>query len=132
MDRLDYVIRSSPVVLHPDRYAYLAVDELPVGGEHLMVYANGVDRTVVTREALVPDVPHLASESWFRLLECETSTPFETPGLLARITGAVASAGLNVLILSTFSRDCALVRDHDLDAALDALRAAGFEIRTPG
>ena len=131
MSLLDHVIRTSPVILHPDRYAYLAVDELPVGGDHLMVYANGTDRTVVTREELVPSVPHVARESWFRLLECQTSTPFETPGFLARITDAIASAGLNVLILSTFSRDCALVREQDLDTALDALRAIGFEIRTP-
>jgi len=132
MSSLDDIIRSSPVIVHPDRYAYLAVDQLPAGGDHLMVYAHGGDRTVVTREELVPSVPHVACESWFRLLECLTSTPFESPGFLARITDAIASAGLNVLIVSTFSRDCALVRQQDLDTALDALRAIGFEIRMAG
>jgi len=129
MTNLEHVIRNSPVVLHPDRYAYLRASNAPPAGEHFFVCADEHETTVVTRESLVEEVPHDAIEAWYRLLEFQISVPFEAPGFLAAISSALAEAGLNILIVSTFGRDYVLLRDADIELGLHVIKQLGFSVR---
>ena len=129
MPNLEEVIRSSPVVLHADRYAYLRASAAPPVGEHFFVCADEHEITVVTREALVDRVPHDAIEARYRLLEFQISVPFQAPGFLATISSALADAGMNVLIVSTFGRDYVLLREADVKLGLQAIKQLGFTVR---
>jgi hypothetical protein len=121
------VIRASPLVVSADRYAYLRGTTRPTSS-HFLVAEDGDEVTVVTTEASVAQVPHESFEGWFRLVEIRVSVPFKAVGFLATIARAIADRGLNVLVVSTFSKDYVLVRDESADAALDALRALGFPV----
>ena len=74
---------------------------------------------------LAPQI--LEQQLWFRLLEFKMSTPFETPGFLAAIASKLASRQLNILLVSTFSKDWLLLREEDLETGLSSLQELGFQ-----
>ena len=70
------------------------------------------------------------STQWWKLLEIQVSMPFIATGFLAKVTSTVATKDLNILIVSTYSKDYALVREDNIATATQALRDIGFPIRT--
>lgn len=126
--QLEQVIKSSTVVVRPGRYAYLKCDEPPMGS-HFLVAQDEDEVTVVTEERQVIDVPYSETTQWFKLLEIKVSMPFVATGFLAKVTSTIAEEGLNVLIVSTYSKDYALVREETADTAIEALRDVGFPVQ---
>jgi hypothetical protein len=53
---------------------------------------------------------------------------FDVVGVLARLSGALAAAGVPLLACSTFDTDYLLVHAPDRDRAADALRRAGIAV----
>ena len=50
-------------------------------------------------------------------------------GVIASLTGTLAAADISVFVVSTFDTDYLLVKDGDLDAAVESLGEAGHAIR---
>ena len=126
---LQETIKQSPFVLYPLRYAVLQVAECPNPQPHFLVTHEAEEISVITTEdkleMLTPQI--LKQQCWFRLLEFKMSTPFETPGFLAEIASKLASRQLNILIVSTFSKDWLLLREEDLETGLSSLQELGFQ-----
>ena len=68
------------------------------------------------------------AERGWRLFRIEGPIPFETVGVAAGITTALAGAGISLFLISTFDTDYVMVKAEMLAAALGALRAAGFVV----
>jgi hypothetical protein len=83
--------------------------------------------SVVCDEAAVPAAMPLVERGW-RALRVAGTLDFALAGILARLAAPLAEAGISIFALSTFDTDYLLVRASDLDAAIDALRAAGHEV----
>jgi hypothetical protein len=49
-------------------------------------------------------------------------------GVMASLVNPLANAGISVFAVSTFDTDYLLVKEHDFEKALAALRAAGHRI----
>tara|TARA_B100001245_G_C22857479_1_gene412244 strand:- start:1024 stop:1422 length:399 start_codon:yes stop_codon:yes gene_type:complete len=126
---LQQVIESSDITVHPGRYAYLKCQTVPPGN-HFMVTQDPDEVTVISKEIDIPDTPHIESTQWWKLLEIRVSMPFTATGFLAKITSTVATKDLNILIVSTYSKDYVLVREDNVAIATQALRDIGFPIRT--
>ena len=126
---LRQTINSSPYVLHPQRYTVLQVQECSNLQTHFLVTHEAEEVTVITtekqRSLLQSDI--LREQAWFHLIEFKMSTPFETPGFLAAIASQLASHHLNILLVSTFSKDWLLLREEDLEAGLSSLCELGFQ-----
>ena len=126
---LQETIKQSPFVLYPLRYAVLQVAECPNPQRHFLVTHEAEEISVITTEdkleMLTPQI--LKQQYWFRLLEFKMSTPFETPGFLAVIASKLASRQLNILLVSTFSKDWLLLREEDLETGLSSLQELGFQ-----
>ena len=122
-------INSSPFVLHPQRYTVLQVQECSNPQPHFLVTHEAQEVTVITTEKqrglLQSDI--LQEQAWFQLIEFKMSTPFETPGFLAAIASKLASRHLNILLVSTFSKDWLLLKEEDLEAGLSGLHELGFQ-----
>ena len=131
---LDEVIRSSEVIVRSGRYAYLKAGPPADRGEpvelgaHFLVARDADEITVVTEEANLGALDLADAVKWFRLIEIRVSQPFAAPGFIARVTRAIADRGLNVLAVSTFSKDYFLVREESTDTAVAALRDVGFPV----
>ena len=124
---LDEVIRSSRAVVRKGRFAYLKAREVG-SGDHFLVARDEDEVTVVTEEANVGDLAYDSDVKWFSLIEIRVSLPFVAKGFLAAVTGAIAGKDLNVLVVSTFSKDYLLVREESLQTAVGALEELGFPV----
>lgn len=82
--------------------------------------------SVVCRASGVPEGIR-AARNW-RLLALRGPFAFDQIGIAAEFTARLAAAAVSVFVISTFDTDLVLVQSHDLERALDALRAAGHEV----
>ncbi len=121
-------IKASQIIVKPGRYAYLKADSLVETKGHFLVSQDQDEITVVTKEENLGTVEHSDEVKWFKLCEVKVSKPFLVKGFIAAITGAIANADLNVLVVSTFSKDYILVREETAPKAINALEVLGFAV----
>ena len=126
--KLEEVVRTSQVIVHGGRYAYLkAKTKQP--GDHFLVAQDKDEVTIVTEESNLGNIDYDKAEKWFKLIEIQVSAPFVATGFLAKVTGTIAHKNLNLLVVSTFSKDYILVREEEHEVALQALSEAGFPLK---
>ena len=129
---LNEVIKSSKVVVHKGRYAYLTAQETSAAlitiNNHFLFSKDQDEITVVTEEKNVPKVQFDKEVKWFKLIEIKVSLPFVAKGFLAKVTKTIADKDLNVLVVSTFSKDYILVREETYLIAVEALKEVGFPV----
>ena len=92
----------------------------------LSVTRTAEEVSVVCLESRVP--PGTRAELGFRALKVEGPLDFSLTGILANLSGALASAKISLFALSTFDTDYLLVRQISLEAAMAALRRVGHQI----
>jgi uncharacterized protein len=66
-------------------------------------------------------------EGW-RLLTVRGPLEFTLTGIMASLAGSLAAAGVPLFAVSTFDTDHILVKQSDVDRAVQALREAGHEV----
>ena len=66
----------------------------------------------------------------YRALRVRGTLPPDLVGILLSIAEPLARAGLAIFAISTYDTDYVLVKARDLSAALEALRAAGHDVRS--
>jgi hypothetical protein len=83
--------------------------------------------SIVCAEEVVPE--GLKCERGWRCLRVAGTLDFSVVGVLAALVVPAAEAGVSIFAVSTFDTDYLLVKEKDLSAALEALRAAGHVLR---
>jgi hypothetical protein len=126
VESLQDIIARSPVRVQPGRYSVARCASAPAG-EFFMVSRDADEVTVIAEEGRLPSEV-LEVQGGYRLIELAIATPFEGVGFLAAASRAVAGAGLNVLIVSTYSKDYLLLKEESVAEGLAALAAAGFPV----
>jgi hypothetical protein len=66
----------------------------------------------------------------YRALRVRGTLPPDLVGILVSIAEPLARAGLSIFAISTYDTDYVLVKARDLPAAVEALRAAGHDVRS--
>jgi|SRR3989339_722070 len=125
---LTEVIKASPVIVHPGRYAYLKSQDKQLK-DHFLICQDADEITIVTEEKNLNKTQYEKAVKWFKLLEFRVSLPFQAPGFLAKIAQTIANQKMNILLVSTFSKDYALIREEDFSVAVKALSEIGFSIQ---
>ncbi len=122
------VIKNSSFEFVPGTFVYLKCNEPPKGGKHFAVMQDELETTVVTekKNAARLRFKEKNKDEW-KLIRLNVSIPFYCPGFLATASAAIADQGMNVLIVSTYSKDYLLVRADLTGKARKALLGAGFE-----
>ena len=68
-----------------------------------------------------------AREDGWRGFRIEGILDFSRTGILARISGILAEAGIGIFAVSTYNTDYVLVKKENMRRAMAALAAAGYE-----
>jgi hypothetical protein len=94
---------------------------------HLMITRDTYEMTVVTKEEHLGDVDVLDinADRWL-LLAVDCANPFYCVGFIARISAVLSAAGMDILVVSTFSCDWVFVKEDDGPRAATLLLAEGF------
>ena len=108
-------------------YAWASVREVRDGGRHFMVSRDEKEITVVTAPENLEtlDVIDVNRDRWV-LITIDCANPFYCVGFIAKLAGNLSAAGIDILAVSTFSRDCMFVKEEDGRRAAEVLREAGL------
>ena len=108
-------------------YVYVRAGEVRHPEQHLLVARDELETTVVTEVELLRHVEVLErnADRW-QLLAIDIAKAFYCVGFLAKISAVLGEAGLDILVVSTFSRDWILVKEEDGPRAAALLEGMGF------
>lgn len=108
-------------------YRFVSARSVGHPEKHLMITRDTYEMTVVTKEEDLVDVDVLDmnADRWL-LLAIDCANPFYCVGFLAKISAALSGAGMDILVVSTFSCDWVFVKEDDGPRAAAQLRAEGF------
>jgi hypothetical protein len=98
-------------------------------GDFFSVTRTPEELSIVCQESIVPE--GVRAEKGWRVLRVVGTFEFSTVGILASLTTPLAEAGIGLFALSTFDTDYLLVKEHDLDRAVGALRAYSHVVHGP-
>ena len=87
---------------------------------------TGRELSIVCDEGSAPEGGRC--EAGWVAFELEGPIPFETTGVLARLAGAIAGAGIGLFAVSTFDTDYVLVKAERARDAARALAGAGYQV----
>jgi len=124
-------MKSLTLALLPDR---LAVCRLPpdaplpaeTGGSLWSVTRTRGELSLVLAEDAVRD--GWKAERGWRGLEVKGPLDFSLTGILASLATPLAEARVSLFAVSTYDTDYVLVREADLERAIEALRGAGHTV----
>ncbi|MFH0856497.1 MAG: ACT domain-containing protein [bacterium] len=127
-DQLKKIIRESSFKIEDGRYVYAKVSEFPEAGKHFMVTKDDEEITVVTREENLGGLMLIeTNKEFYRLISLDVSVPFYAVGFLAAVSNEIAKEGINILIVSTYSKDYFLIRDDKIEEVELILKKLGFK-----
>lgn len=125
---IEEILRKSTFIIHQGAYVYAKAKSRPERGRHFMVSEDDSEITVVTKEENLRFVEIIErNKETYALIALNPSKPFYSVGFLAAVANAIAKQKMNILLLSTYSKDYVLVRVQDLNAARDALLKIGLK-----
>ncbi len=121
------VIRDSDFYLEPEVFYFVDAESVGKPNLHRLICRDDKEITVVTTQSGLADLVIKAqnNEQW-RLLVINCANPFYCVGFLKSIAGAMTTAGLDILLVSTFSRDYVFVKNQQTEQAVAVLLDIGF------
>jgi hypothetical protein len=120
------------LVLHPRRCSVCRLvpsapwPTAPPGASLYSATITADELSVVCLEGDEP--PGAQVEGGWRALAVVGPLEFSQVGIISSITVPLAAAGIGVFVVSTFDSDLVLVKDLDLNAAIDALDGASHRL----
>ncbi len=125
---LKKIIESSSFIVHEGTFIYSKVRKIPTSDAHFLVSKDAEEITVVTKEEYLSDLDIIErNKDDYTLIELKVSVPFYAVGFLAAVSSAIAGGGMNVLIVSTYSKDYLMVRVEHKEKAVQTLIELGFK-----
>jgi len=106
-----------------------AAEPLPAwagGGPFVSITRTDAELSIVCPQEAVPDAV-LAERGW-RCLRVAGPLGFGMTGVLASLSGPLASSGVSIFVVSTYETDYLMVQERDLERAVDALTRAGHRV----
>lgn len=129
MEDLKKIMAASTFQVQEGLYVYAKAKEVPSSRDHFMVTKDADEITVVTREENLKnlDLIEKNKDTW-SLVALNVSIPFYSVGFLAAVSDAIANEGMNILIVSTYSKDYIMVKSDLIERASNVLKGLGFRM----
>lgn len=122
------IIRQSTFEVQRGVFVYVKVKSVPESGNHFMVSKDKDEITVVTKVENLNSLDLIErNKEDYKLIALNVSMPFYAVGFLATVSSAIAKRGMNLLIISTYSKDYILIKKEKLEDAHQALMDLGFK-----
>lgn len=127
-DDIQSIISQSTFSVEEGIYIYAQVKTAPSIDNHFLVTKDKDEITVVTKEENLSSLDLIEkNKDSYSLIALNVSIPFYSVGFLATVSSAIAKAGMNILIVSTYSKDYIMVRADKLEEAKEVLLSLGFK-----
>lgn len=124
---LQAIIDSSTFAIQPGVYVYGKLARLPAD-KHFLIAQDSDEITIITTVEKLESLDFIErNKEDYSLIALEVSLPFYATGFLAAVSQAIALREMNILIVSTYSKDYILVKQSKMDEAKAALLELGFK-----
>lgn len=121
-------IAQSNFEVQPGNYIYAKVSAVAADESHFLISRDADEITVVTTEDRLGSLQLIErNKDVYKLVSLNVAVPFYSVGFIATVCDALASASMNVLVVSTFSKDYIMVRADLIERATAILLSLGFE-----
>jgi hypothetical protein len=128
IQNLQPVIAASWFTIDPRSFIYASVQQVIHAEQHLMITRDGTEITIVTDTNNFPlDGGCVVNKEKWKLVNIRCGNPFYCVGFIAFITGSLANAGIDIVLVSSFSNDLVLVMEKDMGEAVKILKEIGFK-----
>jgi len=125
---LKKVIEASSFSVHEGNFIYIKAKTAPEIDKHFLVSKDEDEITVVTNEENIDGIDVIErNKDRYILIELKVSLPFYAVGFLSTVTTAIAKGGMNVLVVSTYSKDYILVRVEHREKSIEVLKGLSLE-----
>ena len=117
----------------PDRYAICRFDakaQVPqwaIGDDFVSVSRTRDELSIICPERNVPQ--GTACSGGWRILKCEGPLDYNLIGIVASLAEPLADAGVSIFPLATHDTDYVLIREPQLELAIQALTNYGHAVR---
>ena len=101
-------------------------EELP-DAELCFLAKTDKEISLVCPEELVPAGAYIRDDGW-RAFRISGQLDFSLIGILSKISGILADAGIGIFAVSTYDTDYVLVKEEAFGRALEALEAGGYTV----
>src|SRR6184192_4115574 len=121
------------LTVFPERYAICRLDPkatMPswsAGGQFVSISRTPDELSIVCLEANVPS--GVTCEPSWRILKCEGPLDYALSGIIASLAEPLADAGVPIFPIATHDTDYILVKEPQLEAAVNALSNYGHAVR---
>ena len=105
----------------------VSLGDIELNCEPLFIGKTDEELSVVCPTAVVPERTTARDDGW-RGFRIQGVLDFSLTGILSRISGILADEKIGIFAVSTYNTDYVLVKQEDLERALGALAAAGYDI----
>lgn len=127
-DELKKIITQSTFELNEGTFIYTKVRSIADPSKHFMVSKDKDEITIVTRVENLDSLDLIErNKDDYSLIALNVSVPFYSVGFLATVSSTIAEKGMNILIVSTYSKDYIMVRKDIVEKAINALKDLGFK-----
>lgn len=128
MSELNEIIQASTFKVEDGLFVYAKVSSISDLTGHFMISCDAEEISVVTREENISKLNLIErNKDSYTLICLNVSIPFYSVGLLASVSREIAALGLDILIVSTYSKDYIMVRGDKKELAISALLKLGFK-----
>lgn len=126
--KLQEIINASTFRVIDGIFIYAKVSDTPNLDDHFFVSKDEDEITVVTEENNLSKLEIIEKNKDRRnLIELNVAVPFYSVGFLAAVANKIAEEGMNILIISTYSKDYIMFRTDCLEKAKRTLFELGFK-----
>ncbi|MDI3548599.1 MAG: uncharacterized protein PWR10_2251 [Halanaerobiales bacterium] len=95
--------------------------------EFFSITKTSYELSIVCSQDSIPN--DIKCEKDWRILKVEGPLDFSLTGVLASISTTLAQQGISIFAISTYDTDYILIKDKDIENAVNALSNEGHQIR---
>lgn len=104
-----------------------SISNIDLTGDFYFIGRTDEELSLVCKTSAVP-AEALAREDGWRGFRVQGELDFSLVGILAKLTGLLAEAGIGLFAVSTYNTDYVLVKRECFDRAMEALAGAGYTV----
>ncbi|MDT8717655.1 ACT domain-containing protein [Clostridium sp. 19966] len=104
-----------------------SIPEWAQRGNFFSVTRTSEELSIVCEEVNIPN--EIKCEKAWRILKVLGPLDFSLIGILSKISTVLAYKAISIFAISTYDTDYILVKNKDINKAVEALKEKGYEIR---
>jgi len=104
-----------------------SVSQVDLGAPFCFFARTDEELSLVCPTEQVPSGATAREDGW-RAFRVRGQLDFSLVGVLAKLSAVLADRGIGIFVVSTFDTDYVLTKERNLERALAALRAAGYDV----